>query len=202
MSRVLVVDSGVANIGSVCYALERLGADIELSADPAAVDAAERLILPGVGAAGSAMRTLRQRGLVEPLRANTRPLLGICLGMQLLFEESDEGSEPVACLGLIPGHIRKLRPAVGARIPHMGWNTLQARRPSPLLEGIGAGDQVYFVHSFAADVDDSCIAACDHGSAFAAVVQRGCVAGAQFHPERSGRVGARILQNFLDWDGR
>lgn len=193
--RVAVVDSGGANIGSVCYALERLGVRANLTGDAAEIHAADRVILPGVGAAAAAMARIRELGLVEPLRALQRPLLGICLGMQLLFERSEEGE--VECLGLLPGSVRRMPPAPGVRIPHMGWNALERRRDSALLDGIVDSDCAYFVHSYAAPVTDDCVAATTHGQPFAAMVERGNVAGAQFHPERSASVGARILANFL-----
>ncbi|TNJ34871.1 imidazole glycerol phosphate synthase subunit HisH [Arenimonas terrae] len=191
----VLVDSGGANIGSVRYALQRLGVESRLSADPAEIIAADRVILPGVGAAGPGMARLRELGLVETLRGLRQPLLGICLGMQLLFETSEEGEE--ACLGLLPGRVARLPAAPGIRVPHMGWNQLRSTRPSTLLEGIGDEAQAYFVHSYAAPVTSDCIATTDHGLPFAAVVARGNVSGAQFHPERSAAVGARLLQNFL-----
>lgn len=193
--RVAVIDSGGANIGSVCYALERLGVSAALTADAAAIRAADRVILPGVGAAAPAMARLRELGLVDILRSLTQPLLGICLGMQLLFEGSEEGE--VECLGLLPGRVRKLSAAPGVRIPHMGWNRLDPCAASPLLDGVARGAQAYFVHSYAAPQSADCIASCCHGEPFAAMVQRGAIAGAQFHPERSAAVGARILGNFL-----
>jgi glutamine amidotransferase len=198
---VVLVDSGGANIGSVRYALERLGVAAEMTAEPERIQAADRVILPGVGAAGPAMEKLRGFGLVELLRSLERPLLGICLGMQLLFERSEEGG--VDCLGLLPGQIARMPSAPGIRIPHMGWNSLDIRRASPLLAGIETGDWAYFVHSFAAPVTDDCIASSTHGEPFAAVVQRGRVMGAQFHPERSAAAGLKLLENFLtaDFDG-
>jgi len=192
---VVLVDSGGANIGSVRYALERLGVQAAMTADAAEIRAADRVILPGVGAAKPAMDRLRELGLVETLRALGQPLLGICLGMQLLFEGSDEGD--VDCLGLLPGRVGKLPESPGVRVPHMGWNRLWPTRPSSLLDGIAAGAQAYFVHSYAAPVTPDCLARCGHGGDFAAVVQRGNVAGAQFHPERSAAVGERLLGNFL-----
>jgi imidazole glycerol-phosphate synthase subunit HisH len=195
VSRVVLVDSGGSNIGSVQYALQRLGVDAPLSADPEAIRAAERVILPGVGAAGPAMQRLQSLGLVDLLRGLTQPLLGVCVGMQILFERSEEGD--VACLGLLPGTVRRLAPAPGVRVPHMGWNRLDPLRASPLLEGIAAGAWVYYVHSFAAPVTEDCVATSTHGDAFAAVVQRGNVGGAQFHPERSAEAGARLLENFI-----
>ena len=194
--RVAVIDSGGANIGSVLYALERLGVSARLTGKADEIRAAERVILPGVGAAAPAMARLRELGLVDTVRQLTQPLLGICLGMQLLFERSDEGE--VECLGVLPGRVQRLPEAQGIRVPHMGWNRLQPRRASTLLQGIDAGTQAYFVHSYAAPVGEDCVASCDHGAAFAAVVQRGNVSGAQFHPERSSAVGARLLANFLE----
>ncbi|MBW8369114.1 MAG: imidazole glycerol phosphate synthase subunit HisH [Arenimonas sp.] len=192
---VVLVDSGGANIGSVRYALERLGVQAAMSADGDVIRAADRVILPGVGAAGPAMARLNELQLVDTLRSLTQPLLGICLGMQLLFEDSEEGG--VACLGLLAGRVRRMPESPGVRVPHMGWNRLQPTRPSSLLAGIADGAQAYFVHSFAAPVTDDCLARCGHGEDFAAVVQRGNVAGAQFHPERSAATGARLLENFL-----
>jgi len=192
---VVLVDSGGANIGSVRYALERLGVQATMSADAQVIRAADRVILPGVGAAGPAMARLNELALVDVLRSLTQPLLGICLGMQLLFEDSEEGG--VACLGLVPGRVRRMPESPGVRVPHMGWNRLHPTRPSSLLEGIADGAQAYFVHSYAAPVTDDCLARCGHGEDFAAVVQRGNVAGAQFHPERSAATGARLLENFL-----
>lgn len=215
MSATVLVDAGGANLGSVRYALERLGADVRISRDPAEIATAERVILPGVGAAASGMARLRERNLIGVLRGLTQPLLGICLGMQLLYARSEEGD--VECLGLIPGTVCKLAaspardgatdgamedakgpagtPAV--RVPHMGWNTLRLRHSDPLLEGIDDGAQVYFVHSYAAPVDGQTLATCEHGSTFAAVVRSGNRYGAQFHPERSSTVGMRLLGNFL-----
>ena len=192
---VLLVDSGGANIGSVLYALERLGALARLSADPDEIVTAERVILPGVGAAGPAMALLRERGLIEVIRGLKQPLLGICLGMQLLFESSDEGD--VECLGLIPGRVRALRAAPGIRVPHMGWNGLEKSGNDALLAGIADDAQAYFVHGYVAPVNACTLATSTHGDAFAAVVRRGNFYGAQFHPERSAGVGARLLANFL-----
>ena len=192
---VVLIDAGGANIGSVQYALERLGADARLSADPEAIARADRVILPGVGAAGASMARLRELGLVDIVRGLTQPLLGICLGMQLLFESSEEND--TQCLGLLPGRVRRLTGGEGVRVPHMGWNGLQPRRGDPLLDGIPEGGQAYFVHSYAAPVGEATLATATHGETFAAVVRRGRCWGAQFHPERSAAVGARLLQNFL-----
>ena len=195
---ILLIDAGGANIGSVRYALERLGATARLSADPEAIAAADRVILPGVGAAAAGVSRLRELGLVELVRSLRQPLLGVCLGMQLLFESSDEGD--VDCLGLLPGRVRRLAGAPGLRVPHMGWNTLDIGRTDPLLAGIEGGAAAYFVHGYAAPVGDFTLATCTHGEAFSAVVRSGNRMGAQFHPERSAAVGARLLANFLEMD--
>lgn len=195
--RVVLVDAGGSNIGSVRYALQRLGVEAELTGDAAAIRAADRVILPGVGAAAVCMARLHALDLVETLRTLERPLLGVCVGVQLLFAHSEEDDTP--CLGLLPGRVRKLPVSPGIRVPHMGWNTLQRRRDSSLVDGIVEGDHAYFVHSYAAPVDDDCLCSSEHGVRFAAVVQRGRVAGAQFHPERSAGVGARLLKNFIEY---
>ena len=192
--RVVLLDSGGANLGSVQAAFARMGVDAPVSSDPATIAAATHLVLPGVGAAAAAMATLRANGLDRLIPATTQPLLGICIGMQLLYEGSEEGD--TTCLGLLPGRVRKLPASPGVRVPHMGWNQLHARCASPLAEALD-GENVYFVHSYAAAVDENTICECVHGSAFAAVVSRGRVSGAQFHPERSSVAGARLLANFL-----
>ena len=198
--RLAVIDSGVANIGSVCYALERLGVQPRLVRSAGELAQAERAILPGVGSAGAAIARLRELDLIEAIRAFPRPLFGICLGMQLLFERSAEGG--IECLGLIPARIEKLPEFPGVRVPHMGWNRLHRRTDSPLLEGLAEGAQAYFVHSYAAPMGDYTLASSTHGEPFSAIVRRGNVAGAQFHPERSAAVGAQLLRNFMEWDGQ
>ena len=194
--RVALVDAGGANLGSVCQALLRLGVQPQLATDAATIRAADRVILPGVSTAAEVMRRLRELDLVDTLRSLQAPLLGICVGMQLLFEHSEEADTP--CLGLLPGRVQRLSPAPGVRVPHMGWNRLRPLRGSALTRGITDGDFAYFVHSYAAPAGEHCVLACDHGSRFSAVVERGNVAGAQFHPERSARVGARLLRNFIE----
>ena len=195
-----LIDAGGANLGSVRYALERLGARPRLVRDADALGSPTRILLPGVGAAAPSMQLLRERGLDVALRASTVPLLGVCVGMQLLFESSAEGD--VACLGLFPGRVERIAPAPGLRVPHMGWNTLHHRVPSPLLAGIDEGAYAYFVHSFAVPITDATaplvLAETQHGRAFAAVVGQGHRFGAQFHPERSSAVGLRLLHNFLE----
>ena len=195
--KVVLVDGGGSNIGSVRYALQRIGVDAELTGNAETVRAADRVILPGVGTAAEGMRKLRGHGLVEVLRTLDKPLLGVCVGMQLLFGHSEE--DDVECLDLLPGQIAKLKAGEGMRIPHMGWNTLHRRRDASLLEGIDEGAHAYFVHSYAAPTGEDCVASCTYGREFAAVVQRGNVAGAQFHPERSSAVGERLLKNFIEY---
>ena len=196
MSTVTLVSYGAGNVASVQFALERLGATVRLTADPAEVAAADRLILPGVGAAGYAMARLRGLKLVEPIRAFRRPLLGVCLGQQLLFEASEEGD--AALLGLIPGTVRRLEPAADRPVPHMGWSRLTLARPDPLLEGIADGAYAYFVHSYACPDGPATLARADYGGPVPAVVRHANRWGCQFHPERSADVGARILRNFLE----
>lgn len=197
MSDLVIIDAGGANLGSVRAAFARLGMAPEVSRDPARIAVASRLVLPGVGAAGPVMAILRETGLDVLLRASRTPLLGVCIGMQVLFERSEEGD--VAGLGLLAGTVRRLPAGPGVRLPHMGWNALQPVGDSPLLAGIEAGAQAYFVHSYGVAAGDDAIATCTHGQPFCAAVARGHVAGAQFHPERSGEVGARFLRNFLAW---
>lgn len=194
--RVALIDSGGANIGSVRYALERLHVETVVTGDADIIRACERVILPGVGVASAGMARLRELGLIEVIRSLVQPVLGICLGMQLLFERSEEGD--VACLGLLPGQVIRLPGTPGIRVPHMGWNSLAFRRESSLLRGLETGVQCYFVHGYAAPVTADCIAASAHGIPFAAAVERDNVAGVQFHPERSGAVGLRILANFVN----
>jgi glutamine amidotransferase len=194
MSMVLV-DAGGTNIGSVRYALQRLGADAALTADAATIRAADKVILPGVGAAGPGMARLRELGLVELLRSLRQPVLGVCLGMQLLCAHSEEGD--TECLGLIPTTVSRFAEAPGMRVPHMGWNDLAIQQEHPLLAGLADGEQAYFVHSYAVPTGEWTLADCDYGGAFSAVVAHANFYGMQFHPERSAAVGAKLLRNFL-----
>lgn len=197
MTRIALIDAGGANLGSVRYALERLGAMPRVVREAKELADADRIVLPGVGAAAPAMAALRERGFDTALRDAEVPVLGICLGMQLLYESSDEGN--TACLGAIPGRVKKMVPAPSVRIPHMGWNALSDIAEDALLAGIGEGASAYFVHGYAAPVDAHTLATAAHGNRFAAVVRRGLYCGAQFHPERSADCGARLLRNFLAW---
>jgi imidazole glycerol-phosphate synthase subunit HisH len=193
---VVLVDGGGTNIGSVRYALQRLGVDAEMTADAERIFAASHVILPGVGAAGPGMKKLREAGLVDVLRGLRQPLLGVCLGMQLLYERSEEGD--TQCLGLLPGAVAHFPAGGGVRIPHMGWNLLRVERDDALLAGSGEQPYAYFVHSYAAPVTSATIASTDHGGRFSAIARQGNVCGMQFHPERSAAVGARLLRNFLE----
>jgi glutamine amidotransferase len=195
MSEVVIVDSGGANLASLQFALERLGARTRITSDAVAVAAAPRVILPGVGSAPHAMQRLKDCGLTAVLPALTCPVLGICLGMQLLYERSEEG--PVQCLGVLAGAARRLHAVRDRPVPHMGWNQLVALQNDPLLTGIVAGDCVYFVHTFAVAVGAATLATTEYGAPISAVARRGNFWCTQFHPECSARVGARILENFL-----
>ncbi len=192
---VAIIDSGGANLASLQFALERLGARSVVTSDPAQIAAAPRVLLPGVGSALAAMQRLTASGVATQLPQLKQPVLGICLGMQLLYLKSEEG--PAQCLGLLPQTVRRLEPKQGRPVPHMGWNRLHIVYEDPLLEGIAENEHVYFVHSYAAPVSATTLATCDYGLEIAAVVRRGNFWGTQFHPERSTRVGARILANFL-----
>jgi glutamine amidotransferase len=196
MTDVAIIDNGGANIASLRYALERLGADARLTADPGELRAAPRVILPGVGAATDAMQRLNSLGLVETIRGLRQPVLGICLGMQLLFEASDEGD--TQCLGLLAGRAARIPDRDGYPVPHMGWNQLEFDSPDSLLQGIAPGDYVYFVHGYAVPVGPWTVATTDYGGSFSSVVRQDNFMGAQFHPERSGVAGARLLANFLE----
>src|SRR5262249_4398913 len=172
------------------------GARPILTLDPETVAAAERVILMGVGAAAPGMAKLREHGLVDCLRGLQRPVLGICVGMQLLFEHSAEGD--VACLGMLPGRIEAIPDGDGLTVPHMGWNQIEPLKPdTPLLEGIKSGDWAFYANSFYAPLSDVTLARTDYGVAIAAVVNRGNVYGCQFHPEKSRQTGRRLLENFL-----
>jgi glutamine amidotransferase len=192
---VAVVNSGGANISSVLHALKRLGTEPNFTADASVIRAADRVILPGVGAAGSAMDTLRSYGLTDVIPKLTQPVLGICLGMQLLFESSAE--DETKLLGLIPARLEVLPGGQGLRVPHMGWNAISNTRPDLLTSRLD-GKWFYFVHSYAAPVGDWTLSTSRHGQTFSAIVRRDNFYGAQFHPERSAKAGAELLRGFLE----
>jgi len=196
MAEVTIVSYGAGNVASVQFALERLGATVRLTDDPEAVAEAERIILPGVGAAGYAMQRLSELKLIAPIHAFPRPLLGVCLGQQLLFERSEEG-DGVDLLGFIPGAVTRLKPADALPVPHMGWSRLMRDRDDPLLEGVADGAYAYFVHGFVCPGGPATIARADYGGSVPAVVRSANRWGCQFHPERSAEAGATILENFL-----
>ncbi len=199
---ITVIDYGVGNLRSVTKALESLGCSVVLTNDPDAVRQASKLVLPGVGAFGTGMKQLRQLGLVEPIRDAVKrgvPFLGICLGLQLLFDESEEMGHHEG-LGLVRGKVVRFPEADGLRIPHMGWNALRIRKRDPLFLHVPDGAMVYFVHSyFPVPEDPSVIAATtEHGSEFVSAIAIDNLFGTQFHPEKSSKVGLQILQNFVN----
>ena len=199
MADAVIVDYGAGNLRSVARAVAHAGFEPAVSSDPEAVDGARALILPGVGAAADTMANLRAAGLVAPLReyiAAERPFLGVCMGMQALFDVSEEGGEH-PCLGALPGRI--VRFPGGLTVPHMGWNTLRVVRPHPVLEGIDDDAYCYFVHSYYPRPADPAlvIAETEYGVAFASIVGRGNLIATQFHPEKSGPAGLRLYANFL-----
>ena len=196
--RVAVVDYGAGNLVSIDQALTRVGARVVIAREAGAVEDADALVVPGVGAAGPAMRRLARFGLLVPIRAwlaDDQPYLGICLGSQLLFDRSDE--DGTATLGVIDGRTIRLEDA--PTLPHIGWNQVERRRDHPLFDGIPDGSDLYFVHSYAGVPQDeaSVLATTTHGRPFVSAVARGRTLGVQFHPERSGRDGLRLLANFV-----
>ncbi len=195
---VAIIDSGGANIASLRFALQRLGCAAELTRDPGAIRDASHVLLPGVGAADDAMARLRGAGLDRVIPGLTQPVLGICLGMQLLFERSEEG--PADCLGVIADRVVPLEPAPERPIPHMGWNRVSAEPGCMLFDGVDAGTHFYFVHSFAAGDGDYTVATTTYGTTISAAVGKDNFFGTQFHPERSGPAGSRVLANFLRMD--
>lgn len=209
---VVIIDTGCANLSSVRFAFERLGAKVLVTDDKASIKAAKRVVLPGVGSAGAAMASLTEKTLVELIQGLTQPVLGVCLGMQMLTLLSKEhGGQALdchaldcKCLGIIPTEIdeldRQILKAEGLPLPHMGWNQLTFSNPSqvhPLFAGVAAGSYVYFVHSYRAPLSDYTLAQCRYGEDFSAAIGKDNFMGVQFHPEKSAAVGAQILGNFL-----
>jgi glutamine amidotransferase len=196
VSAIAIIDSGGANIASLLFAFERLGVGAELTTDPRTIGSAERVVLPGVGAARDAMQRLRDADLVDLIRRLEQPVLGICLGMQLLCEASEE--EDVECLGIVPGVVRKLDASDGFAVPNMGWCATTKTSAHPVLEGIGSGSWFYYLHSYALPVSSATIATANHRQEFSAMVWQDNFVAAQFHPERSSTAGAQLLRNFLE----
>lgn len=201
-SNIVIIDTGCANLSSVKFAIERLGFDAKITDSHQQIKQAHKVILPGVGNAKHAMENIHQKQLAPVIQGLTQPVLGFCLGMQLMTESStelgisDTSSDTVSCLGVIPTQVKPLQ-ANGLRLPHMGWNTLTAINDNPVFSGVNNGDYVYFVHGYAAPVSDVTIAQSHYGEHFSAAIGYNNFVGCQFHPERSSTVGSRIIKNFL-----
>ena len=202
--KLVIIDTGCANLASVRMAFERLGVQPQVSSKAVDIEQADKLILPGVGTAVAAMKNLNERGLVPLFAPPNSRCWAFCLGMQMLAQASeesmntaDQGCGEIDCLGIVPGKIR-LMEVGNLRLPHMGWNQITHDETHPLLKGIHSGSYFYFVHSYALEVTEATLAICDYGRPFTAIVGRDNFFGAQFHPERSGAAGARLLQNFLE----
>lgn len=208
----VIVDTGCANLSSVKFAIQRLGFSATITDDIELIKRADKVIFPGVGSAKHAMANIIDKGLIETLQNLTQPVLGFCLGMQLMAESSTEGisstggfSDPkegakdsvIKCLGVIPTLVGPLD-AKGNRLPHMGWNTLTNVTDHPVLKGISVNDYFYFVHSFAAPISEYTVASCEYGSEFSAIIAKDNFIGCQFHPERSSALGSKIIKNFLN----
>jgi glutamine amidotransferase len=197
---IAIIDYQMGNLRSVQKGFEKIGQEAQIVSDPQQLKAATKVVLPGVGAFGDAMQELTQRGFVDPLREwleQDRPFLGICLGLQLLFDRSFEGGEHRG-LGVLAGEVLRFDVPAPLKVPHMGWNELQLRKPAPILEGINSGDYLYFVHSYYVAPEDQEVVAveADYGGPFCAMVWRGQLFATQFHPEKSQQVGLQILENF------
>ena len=196
MSTVAIIDSGGANIASLLFAFQRLDVHAELTTDPGTIRSAPHVILPGVGAARDAMQRLRDARLIDVIRGLEQPVLGICLGMQLLCEASEE--EDVECLGIIPGVARKLEVSDGYAVPNMGWCATTKSVEHPVIDGIDTGSWFYYLHSYALPVSSVTIATAQHTQEFSAMAGKGNFVAAQFHPERSSTKGAQLLRNFME----
>ena len=196
MGKVAIIDSGGANIASLLFAFDRLGTAATLTTNEDDIRAADRVVLPGVGAARDAMTRLSNAGLIDVVRSLTQPVLGICLGMQLLCDGSEE--EDVECLGIIPGTAKKLTVAASNPVPNMGWCDTTITTRHPLLDGVDSGSYFYFLHSYALPIGDNTVATAVHVEGFSAIIAKDNFVAAQFHPERSSGAGAQLLRNFVD----
>lgn len=194
---IAIVDYDTGNLCSVCNALRRLGVDYVVTDDAETIRNADKVLLPGVGEASSAMEKLRERGLCAVIKNLTQPVLGICIGMQLMCARSEEGN--TECLGIFPTEVKRFAAdkAAGVKVPHMGWNEVRNLR-TPLFDGIREGNFLYFIHSFAPQMCDEAIATSVNGVQFAAALNRGNFYGTQFHPEKSGMLGEMIIRNFVE----
>ncbi|WP_286261713.1 imidazole glycerol phosphate synthase subunit HisH [Thalassotalea atypica] len=201
-NEIVIIDTGCANLSSVRFAIKRLGFDAIITDDVKIINNADKVILPGVGNAKHAMKNIKEKQLVDCIKNLTQPVLGFCLGMQLMTQASYESTvgehrEKIDCLNVIPTEIKPLD-AKSNRLPHMGWNTLTSVIDHPIFAGINAGDYFYFVHSFAAPLSQYTGATCEYGSEFSAAIVKDNFIGCQFHPERSGENGSKIIKNFLE----
>ncbi len=194
-SDLVIVHTGCANISSLKFAIERLGYAVTVSQDTARIEQADKVFVPGVGAAAAAMQQIEQKGLLDCLRSLEQPVLGICLGMQLLTETSEEGN--TLCLGKVAAQVKQMQ-APGLRLPHMGWNQIKVEQKNPLFDGIADGTYFYFVHGYSVGLGKHTLASCEYGDSFSAAIKQGNFQGVQFHPERSSQAGATLLKNFID----
>lgn len=202
----VIIDTGCANISSVKFAVERLGAQVIVSDKKAVIEQADKVFLPGVGSAFAAMSSIEKKQLKQIIQGLEQPVLGICLGMQLMTSESEESpgshldvnaTDNIACLDLIPTQIKRMQ-VNDLVLPHMGWNQIKVEQNSPLFEGINDGSFFYFVHSFCAPESEFTLASCDYGQKFSASIGKDNFYGVQFHPERSGQAGANLIRNFIN----
>lgn len=195
--QIVIVNTGCANISSVKFAFDRLGVNVSVSDDHSVITAADKVLLPGVGSANAAMDSIQRKQLVATIQGLSQPVLGVCLGMQLMVTASQESTkDKTDCLNLIPGQVERMQ--VGAlRLPHMGWNTITPTHQNDLFKSIDAGSYFYFVHSFAVKPFAHTLATCEYGIPFSAAINKDNFFGVQFHPERSGEAGAQLLKNFV-----